>query len=530
MKASKNGFSVAAYKGDAKTLLAFNLTEAKAKDLAGFTIQCKPGSNPSYFLFNLLAFKEPQKHAQDPNEPANSSVNAPFQKFRWLHVPGIFHQLKRVFFGNYTYTITPRYFKNNQLLSLDPAKSLSFDIDVSPFEKNDVAVGFTRGFVQSQAFVRHFGKKAVFKPKNGDFIFKTDAIAGTNEKGETYTFQEEYEWLGFTARKKIFDLLGDAKNNADTSLDVLAYDLYEPDIYTDLLTLAKEGRIRMIVDNSALHHDKNGTKNEDRFEKLFIEAATNDAEIKRGRFGSIAHCKIFILKKNGKPIKVLTGSTNFSVTGLYVNSNHVILSKNKDLVQLYGNMFEEVWNEKNGSVFFAVMGITNGTGPVYPTLRKIHEKQTIFSYGISDAPGGISLYKPGRKRGVLLTGKTVTSKLPQPFSKEPGIGSAHQIHHKFVVCGFNANDPVVWCGSSNLAENPEQNNGDNLIVIRDPDLVTVFALEALALIDHFHFRNTHASKTKSGNTKPQNIIDSDEWSKSYFDESDLHFNDRTLFI
>src|SRR6266496_1239442 len=418
------------------------------------------------------------------------------------------------------------------------------------------------------------------------FLRRTQLLVRMRKAKRTH-FRKSMNGLVSRQGKRYLTYLVMQKNNADTSLDVLAYDLYEPDIYTDLLTLAKEGRIRMIVDNSALHHDKNGTKNEDRFEKLFIEAATNDAEIKRGRFGSIAHCKIFILKKNGKPIKVLTGSTNFSVTGLYVNSNHVILSKNKDLVQLYGNMFEEVWNgnvslnfrdsqfanklipfapptltdanvsfsphtlpfahdnlqsiadrvkdeeninKKNGSVFFAVMGITNGTGPVYPTLRKIHEKQTIFSYGISDAPGGISLYKPGRKRGVLLTGKTVTSKLPQPFSKEPGIGSAHQIHHKFVVCGFNANDPVVWCGSSNLAENPEQNNGDNLIVIRDPDLVTVFALEALALIDHFHFRNTHASKTKSGNTKPQNIIDSDEWSKSYFDESDLHFNDRTLFI
>ena len=39
----KNGsFSVRAYRGDAKTLLAFNLAKAGTKNLAGFTIQCEP--------------------------------------------------------------------------------------------------------------------------------------------------------------------------------------------------------------------------------------------------------------------------------------------------------------------------------------------------------------------------------------------------------------------------------------------------------------------------------------------------------
>ena len=104
------------------------------------------------------------------------------------------------------------------------------------------------------------------------------------------------------------------------------------------------------------------------------------------------------------------------------------------------------------------------------------------------------------------------------------------MHHKFVVCGFNAKEPVVWLGSSNLAELPEQKNGDNLIVIRDEEIVTAFALEALALVDHFHFRNTHLSKTKTGKQKPRNLIESDAWSLDYYDENDLHFKDRLLFL
>jgi hypothetical protein len=187
-------------------------------------------------------------------------------------------------------------------------------------------------------------------------------------------------------------------------------------------------------------------------------------------------------------------------------------------------------NKSKGNVFFAVMGITNGTGPVLPALRNLHENKEIFSYGISDSPGGIFLYKPSRKDGVLVTGKSGKAKLPLPFKKEASIGNAHQVHHKFVVCGFNTKHPVVWLGSSNLAESPEQKNGDNLIVIHDEDIVTAFGLEALALIDHFHFRNVHLNKTDTGKAKPKNLTESGEWCVSYYVESDLHMRDRLLFL
>jgi hypothetical protein len=43
----RRALTVTAYAGDAKTLLAFDLTKAAAKDPAGFTIQCEPAGNPS---------------------------------------------------------------------------------------------------------------------------------------------------------------------------------------------------------------------------------------------------------------------------------------------------------------------------------------------------------------------------------------------------------------------------------------------------------------------------------------------------
>jgi hypothetical protein len=190
-----------------------------------------------------------------------------------------------------------------------------------------------------------------------------------------------------------------------------------------------------------------------------------------------------------------------------------------------------------GNVLFAVMEIDQGTSPVYKVLNALHADDRIFSFGISDGPDGIALYEPKRKTGVLVTGKPVRTRLPPPFSQVPNVSFGHQIHHKFVVCGFNGPDPVVYCGSSNLALGGEKSNGDNLLAIRDPDVVTAFAIEALMLVDHFQFLNRTsassggpvASRSHAAESAGWFLSTSDRWTQPYFDPGDLRYVDRRLF-
>lgn len=139
-----------------------------------------------------------------------------------------------------------------------------------------------------------------------------------------------------------------------------------------------------------------------------------------------------------------------------------------------------------GNVIFAVMQLARSSGSVVDTLGKLHATQAVYSYGISDAPTGIFLYAPGQATGVQVTGKPSNVILPPPFEQVPSL-PGHEIHDKFVVCGLNGTDPVVYCGSSNLAEGGEAQNGDNLIAIHDADVATAFAIEALGLVDHYDF-------------------------------------------
>jgi phosphatidylserine/phosphatidylglycerophosphate/cardiolipin synthase-like enzyme len=592
--------TVVAYAGDGKTLLAFNLTKQRAKNLAGFTVECRPQGKEAYYLHNMLRFEHPEEHAQVASEPPTSSINAPFHKFRWLHVPGSVHQGLKPFYGPYTYVVTPRYFDDQRSLQpLNPSLSLSIAVEVAPFKAESLELGFTRGYTQSQAFVNHFGLKALIRPKDKELLFETAQRAGTSAAGEQYTYADEYVWLGSTAREKIFGLLNEVLTDNELRLDMFAYDLNEPDLLKILLELATQGRIRIILDNAALHHSRTKPKPEDEFATRFLDAANGSAEIRRGRFGRYAHDKVLIVSDAGGAKKVLTGSTNFSVTGLYVNSNHVLVFADPKVASKYADLFEDAWDgdvklapyvrsplasetfsavnagtpplritfaphsrefateildtiasriEKEdrkgrtvGSVLFAVMAIDHGTSPVYKTLNTVHANDRIFSFGISDSPDGIALYAPRRKTGVLVTGKPVRTQLPPPFNQVPNVGAGHQIHHKFVVCGFNGPDPVVYCGSSNLALGGEQLNGDNLLEIHDPDIVTAFAIEALALVDHFQFLDRTARgpkpKTKAPAASKQQaavsagwfLSTSEKWVEPYFDPNDLHYVDRRLF-
>jgi len=599
--ASSQVLTVTAYPGDAKTLLAFNMAKEQSESLAGFTIEARPDGRDPYYLWNSLRFEDPSKHAQGPSEPANSSLNAPLHKFRWLHVPGSIHQGLKPFYGPYAYVVTARYFDGHgALLPLDASTSVEVDVDVSPFDGAGIELGFTRGYVQSQGYVAQFGPKARIKPPDAELLFDTTQVSGTSPKGEQYTYAAEYDWLGFTAREKIFALLDEVREDSSLLLDVFAYDLNEPDFVRALVELAGQGRVRVILDNADLHHSTKGPKPEDEVERLI--AAVAPAAIKRGKFSRYAHDKVMVLRNAAGAVKVLTGSTNFSVTGLYVNSNHVLVFDDPLVASTYAELFQQVWDsdvnraafvasalsmqptiapgvgdppmrvtfaphtpavageildgivarikaeaeraDGRGSVLFAVMSMDHkGHSPVWEALRDIHADDRVFSFGISDSPDGIALYEPGKKTGVLVTGKPVDTQLPPPFSQVGSVGLGHQVHHKFVVCGVTGPAPVLYCGSSNLALGGEQENGDNLLEIHDPDVVTAFAIEALALVDHFQFLD-RASKPADADAAPTQpkasrvdaaesaawfLSTDDRWAAKYFDPSDLHSVDRRLF-
>ena len=172
-------------------------------------------------------------------------------------------------------------------------------------------------------------------------------------------------------------------------------------------------------------------------------------------------------------------------------------------------------------------------GSILSSVRKQISNENVFSYGITDTIGkndedfAIFLYKPNSKKGIRVAARGIENNLPEPFGTVPGI-DGYAIHHKFIVVNFKGKNLVVYCGSSNLAFGPEQKNGDNLLEIFDKDIVTAFAIEALRLVDHFHWRNTKLKNTDHLHLDQLNSVK--KWSDSWFNVDDLKYRQRKMYI
>ena len=575
--ASNDGFSLKAWQGSTMTLLAMNLAKKPADGtFAGFSLAYINPHGKKYYIQNFLNF--------DGVNDVTSSYVSPIQLFRWVHFPGSYQQTG-ILTGEYTYMATPRYFDTEKkLISLDKTKTVSVKILVGDFSKGGFSAGFARAFLKSQAFANRYGATQKLLP-TGDWIFETNQKAGTKNNID-FTYENMYEWLGFSARKKTYDLLKEALANDAISVYMYAYDFNDPGIAQMCLDLAAKGKIRMIIDDASLHTDAGSKEND--FEQRFKLKATGEAEIFRCHFARFAHCKIIILKNNNKPYKVLTGSTNFSYTGLYINANHILVFDSERVATYYDDVFNSCWkngkapafritnfalatkkfykpgvptteinfsphspeyatglidaitkivlDKKTKSVLFSVMEMgETTTGSLIPALRELHKNDAVYTYGVTDSVSGdeISLYKPGRKNGLLIDAQAANRELPPPFNKEHSLGLAHAIHHKFVVINFNKSDAKVYCGSSNLALGGEKENGDNLICIKDTDVATAFAIEAIRLTDHYNFRSLkdkeEKDKAEGVKKEPIKLDVTGKWVDRFYDENDIRCVERKLF-
>jgi len=136
------------------------------------------------------------------------------------------------------------------------------------------------------------------------------------------------------------------------------------------------------------------------------------------------------------------------------------------------------------------------------------------------------LFKQGKNSGVTSF-EFLENDIPEPFKEEYSGGTGQVIHHKFVVCDFNGDNPVVYCGSSNLSQGGEKSNGDNLIEIRDVDIAYYYAIEAIRLFDHYRFRSLHENSTSN---KPLQLDTTDNWVRPFYNPNDLRCQTRKLFI
>jgi len=482
-------------------------------DLVGFSIEVKSPGSPSFIpLRNRLNFSYDQPVAVAVNGYRNYlSTRAPFQKFRWIHFP---YEPKG---GTYRYRVTKRHMPTDG--HVVAGASVTLDIALDPVVYDGVLdVGFTRNFASSQAYADRYGNNPKVIPAEAD-----DGLGFTKVPGDVY------RWLGFEVYDLLFGFLDQVVADPTLTLDVMAYDLNEPDILRRLEQIGH--RLRIIVDNSGSHAPA-GSAESQAARRLRVSAGSS--RVKRTHFKGLQHHKVLIARRDGQPVRVLLGSTNFSFRGLYIQANNALVFNGPDAAALFGRAFDVAFknpthfatdpiarqwhlvqptgappvhvcfsphtdadlslspvgaaiDQATSSVFFAIAFLYQSSGPIRDAVDRLMKKQ-VFSYGISDKRGRLEVRKPDGSVG-LVDFAYLAGTAPEPFKTEWSGGAGINQHDKFVVTDFNLPTAKVFTGSSNLSPTGERGNGDNLVMIEDPRVATAYTIEALRVFDHLHFRS-----------------------------------------
>jgi phosphatidylserine/phosphatidylglycerophosphate/cardiolipin synthase-like enzyme len=551
---------------DGSVLLAFDMPQPD-DTFAGFAIQCTPKGREPYYLPNRLNFTNGVSKDTTPDKRVwTTSDKAPFQKYYWIHFPPEAGAVMQ-----FNYKVTAMYFQKDFGLKAGDSATASVDLSEFGSQFKDFTPGFTRGYLSSQAYATGF-HNAPIRPTKKSINFSTKP------------FEKQYEWLGYSARKLVFDFLNECLHDKSIHVDLFAYDLDEPDFIQGIVQLGKEKRLRAFLDDAPLH-TKAGAM--EILAKKAILAAAGKANVVTGHFNRFAHCKVMIQKKNGKPVKVLTGSANFSIRGLYVQANNVIVINDPKTAAAYEQTFNLAFTQQQktgsstktatafkadpiaqkyfdcsgsglpkfqvafsphktetvslqtvadaiknakSSVIFAVMQL-GGSGDVLTQLSTLNKRTDIFAYGMTQTAGGVKLFSPGSdQHGEFAAFSFLSQHVPPPFTAEFSGGQGQVIHDKFVVVDFNGNKPAVFTGSSNLAKGGEEANGDSLLAIYDADIATGYAVEGIRLVDHYHFRMMQQQHTDA---KPITLqgpgAAKQAWFELYYDKNNVKYTARMLF-
>ena len=313
-----SGLGVKLWRGERMCLVGMDVAVPEA-DFVGFSIEVKsPGSAGFEPLRNRLNFSYDKPVDQAVDGYRNySSLEAPFQKFRWVHFP---YEPKS---GTYTYRVTKQHMPSDNKLKAGTAVTLDIPLDAVVYD-GFLDVGFARNFASSQAYQDKYQGNPNVIPAKPDDGFKFHKVPG-----------DVYEWLGFEAYELIMNFLTEVANDRTLSLDFFGYDLNEPDIVALLEKMG--GRLRAIIDNSGSHAP--ATSAELQAAKR-LAASAGSSNVKRMHFRNLQHNKVLIAKKNGAPVKVLFGSTNFSFRGLYIQANNALVFYAPEAAALFERVFD----------------------------------------------------------------------------------------------------------------------------------------------------------------------------------------------
>ena len=537
-KKTKGNLSVQAIAGTHVVLLGMDLTEQHCAGLLGFALRREDQTEgEKYWLSGYKTFA-----SVEPSPPPGmlySTRQHPIQGFTWSDFSAKPEH-------DYTYEVfalrgTPA---NPQL-----SEKVAVKIGTESEHGRTQHVHFNRGAAASQEYTRLFGDK------------RPDEVGPA-----------AFTWLSRGAAESIADFIGRAVGPG-WGLRVGAYEFTDDKVLPALGAARDRG-----ADVQILYHAKNDE-----------QKIANEAAIQKFGLGNIcfprnaqgltlSHNKTIVLTKAGAAQALLTGSTNFSVGGIYGHSNVVHICEGNDVATGYLWLWNELKKNTAKSADVAVLAAKSPL-PADPLAKQI---TSIFSprdnlkaldwyaeqatgahdalfmtfafgmnkrfqdayrsgtaklrYALMEAMSG-----PTRTKEQKAANEAAIIKLRKMKENKFAIGSrlgkgafnhwlveqlsglnvnVRYLHTKYMLIDPLGSNPLIVSGSANFSEASTTNNDENMLIIRgNPRVADIYLGEFMRLYRHFAFRDWLTQHPDADEVQVGHLDETDKWWKRYFGDS-----------
>lgn len=540
VRASRNGVTLRVIAGTNSILLAMDLAPSARQGCLGFSIERTDlDTGDRRWLPNMLRFPT------DDRTSWLTTASAPLQKFRW---------------GDYTVEPARRYrYRVVDRREPTPAEVIAagvlaekpngFDalqggvtVEVRTEDNRSpaTAVFFNRGAAASKAYNDKFGQN------------DPDKIPSA------------LEWLSRGLEEALLAFLARAEGQG-FALHAVVYEFEKPNLLRGLKDALARGAAVEVVYHARKKADvppkKPGGKpivdhTRDDSEAAIAEAGIQALCTRREADpqGAITHDKYVVLLKDGAPLAVWTGSTNWTDGGIYgqLNVGHAI--DDAALARTYEQGFQllktdppapdtKLANER----ITPVPGVTRdsipqGITPLFSPQRELdmldlyaavcasakllmvsapfelHKKimdalksdagTDVLRFVLADTERSLGGDVQIMNREPSFAGSVATV-LKSPLNdfqgrllegKESFHHAGVHVHSKIIAADPLGPDPILIMGSANFSSNSTITNDSNVLIFRGDTAVTdIYVTDFMRMFEHYWFRYLLATKEETAN-------------------------------
>lgn len=568
MRVQKDGISVHAIAGARNVLFGFDATEAARRGLLGFTLGKKNRQTGNVSWMKGFKFFEETVPDPQPGE-RRSTREHPIQGFQW----GDYAAQP----GTTTDYVVQAVYGTPTNLRYGP------EIEISATTGNDEtdthAVYFNRGAIPSQAFADRFGN------------------VGPTDDEQVDPSNDKVKWLSRGLLDAVLAFIG-AANGSRFELRVAAYEFFYPPVIEALKAAAGTGaKVQVSYDggdqkrDGSITFNSTSSANKAAVETLKLDQVANLTLHPRTLFSKIPHNKFFVLLKDGRPVEVLTGSTNITPSGFLGQSNVAHIVRDPDIAARYNAYWEELAKDPGTRDF---KRFTQSTFPDPVGTLPENTIQTMFSprrkgllewiagemgeadssvmftaaFGVADQLVEkfeqdkdylrfILMERRDREDqarletdrdtrialGTKLNSTAIRRKigghrLDEWFRKEEHFrkrGHVFYIHTKFMLLDALSDSPQIFSGSANFSNPSVEGNDENMLLLRGAafkPVANIYVTEFMRLFNHLYFRTVAVRRSFSGRGNPRRaaiLQPDDSWVARHFRSGSYHDRLRNLF-